>query len=110
MAKKRINGLEPQSTAGAAPARQPRKRTKSSSAPLSPSPEVTPVTGEPAAQSVNVAESDTRAAQYTPEFEEIARTAYSYWLERGGQGGSPEDDWLRAERELRSRRSFEANA
>lgn len=32
--------------------------------------------------------------------EEIARVAYSYWAARGYQGGSPEEDWLRAEREL----------
>jgi hypothetical protein len=34
--------------------------------------------------------------------EEIARRAYSYWEARGG-GGSPEDDWFRAELELRAR-------
>src|SRR5258708_30749908 len=33
--------------------------------------------------------------------EDIAALAYSYWLARGCQGGSPEQDWLRAERELR---------
>lgn len=33
--------------------------------------------------------------------EEIARLAYSYWEKRGFQGGSPEEDWRRAERELR---------
>ena len=30
----------------------------------------------------------------------VARLAYSYWLARGCQGGSPEQDWLQAEREL----------
>ena len=35
--------------------------------------------------------------------EEVARLAYSYWLERGGKGGSPEEDWLRAEQRLRAR-------
>ena len=30
----------------------------------------------------------------------IADLAYSYWLERGDAHGSPEADWLRAEREL----------
>lgn len=34
---------------------------------------------------------------------EIARLAYAYWEARGGQGGSSEEDWRRAERELRSR-------
>lgn len=32
----------------------------------------------------------------------VARLAYSYWAARGFQGGSPEEDWLRAEEELRS--------
>ena len=31
--------------------------------------------------------------------EEIARLAYSYWEARGCQGGSPDEDWYRAERE-----------
>jgi hypothetical protein len=34
--------------------------------------------------------------------EEIARLAFSYWEARGSQGGSPEEDWLRAERQLRA--------
>lgn len=36
-----------------------------------------------------------------PSFEQIAALAYSYWVNRGYQGGSPEQDWLAAERELR---------
>jgi hypothetical protein len=35
---------------------------------------------------------------------EIARLAYSYWEARGYQGGSPEEDWYRAQTELRQRR------
>lgn len=42
-------------------------------------------------------------AALVPAREEIARLAYSYWESRGGEGGSPEEDWARAERELRSR-------
>ncbi len=38
-----------------------------------------------------------------PSQAEIAQLAYSYWEDRGCQHGSPEEDWLRAERELRSR-------
>jgi hypothetical protein len=37
--------------------------------------------------------------------DEIASLAYSYWEARGCQGGSPEEDWIRAERELRTRAS-----
>lgn len=32
---------------------------------------------------------------------DIAELAYSYWEARGYQGGSPEEDWLRAEQQLR---------
>ena len=32
--------------------------------------------------------------------EQIAQFAYSLWEARGHHGGSPEDDWFRAEREL----------
>ena len=38
-----------------------------------------------------------------PAPEEIAALAYSYWEARGYHGGSPEEDWLRAEQELRVR-------
>ena len=43
----------------------------------------------------------------SPSHDEIAVLAYSYWEARGYQGGSPEEDWLRAERELRSQRTTE---
>ncbi len=32
--------------------------------------------------------------------EMVAQLAYSYWEARGYDGGSPEEDWLRAEQEL----------
>ncbi len=34
---------------------------------------------------------------------EIARLAYFLWEARGGVGGSPEEDWLRAEQEILAR-------
>ena len=36
-----------------------------------------------------------------PEPEQIARLAYSYWQARGCPKGSSEEDWFRAEIELR---------
>jgi len=39
-------------------------------------------------------------ARVTPSPEQIAVLAYLYWEARGCQGGSPEEDWLRAEQEL----------
>ena len=37
----------------------------------------------------------------TPNREEVARLAQQYWAERGHQHGQDQQDWLRAERELR---------
>jgi hypothetical protein len=37
-----------------------------------------------------------------PSWEEIARLAEKYWAERGWPEGSPEQDWLRAEQELKT--------
>jgi Protein of unknown function (DUF2934) len=36
-----------------------------------------------------------------PTDQDVAELAYSYWEARGGRGGSPWEDWFRAERELR---------
>ncbi|MDQ6678081.1 MAG: DUF2934 domain-containing protein [Acidobacteriota bacterium] len=38
------------------------------------------------------------------ETEEIAQVAYQYSAARGFQGGSPEEDWLRAEQDVRNRK------
>ena len=38
------------------------------------------------------------AADPTPEA--VAQLAYSYWEARGFHAGSPEEDWLRAERQV----------
>ena len=35
-----------------------------------------------------------------PNTDQIAALAYSFWEARGYQGGSPEEDWLRAEQQL----------
>lgn len=48
----------------------------------------------------------TPGAAHTPIApEEIARLAHSYWEARGRDGGSPEEDWLRAEQELKAQRA-----
>jgi hypothetical protein len=52
----------------------------------------------------------TQPVQATPTQEEIACQAYLYWEARGFQGGSPEEDWLRAERELSAAASITATA
>jgi len=37
--------------------------------------------------------------------EAVARLAYSYWEQRGYQGGFEQEDWLRAEQELLARQA-----
>lgn len=51
----------------------------------------------PVASIKDDAELDARA----PEHEKVCQLAYRYWQERGCPDGSPEDDWYRAERDLR---------
>ncbi|MBN2241570.1 MAG: DUF2934 domain-containing protein [Acidobacteria bacterium] len=45
---------------------------------------------------------ETRSADFASIsiHEKVALLAYRYWEERGHQGGSPEEDWYRAEREI----------
>jgi hypothetical protein len=53
---------------------------------------------------VTVKDDIRRSAVSNPSHNDIAALAYSYWLERGQPDGSPEEDWLRAERELAASR------
>jgi DUF2934 family protein len=100
MARKRINDndLVVSSSAAAAPVRRKaaaKPRAKHSATPaesLAPTPES------------DVIEAST-VTVYEPSHEEIACLAYLYWEARGYQGGSPEEDWLRAQQELRVRAS-----
>jgi len=46
-----------------------------------------------------------RASTAPLEHKRIARLAYSYWEARGRRLGSPEEDWFRAEEELRRRKA-----
>src|SRR5215211_7078795 len=47
---------------------------------------------------------DNESPTYLPSYEEIAEAAYHRYLSRGGRDGLDFEDWLEAERELRSRR------
>jgi len=84
MATKRVSQNEIV-VSGAVPARHKPATTRRSS-----------VAAQPAAPAA--ATPVAAPAQLTRE--EIARLAYSYWEARGYQGGSPDEDWVRAEREL----------
>ncbi len=100
MARKRTEARSIISTEGSAPAPIARRRTK----------HVTPAQHTP-----ETADTETLNAQATAvgaavdtepisEREEIAKLAYCFWLDRGGQGGSAEEDWVRAEQEFHRRR------
>ena len=52
---------------------------------------------EPQEESVHLSE--------VADQQEIARLAYEFWEARGCPHGSPEEDWLRAERDLQSRKA-----
>ena len=92
MATKRSTGSESVVSSGAASARAKstvtRKHRNTATAERS--------------ESVTAPSSNPQAIPgYNPTFDEIAQLAYSYWEARGYQGGSPEEDWLRAEQQLR---------
>jgi len=57
-------------------------------------------------KSVTAAPEATPQSQLAPNLEEQIRLrAYHLYLQRGGRGGSPEQDWLRAKEEICGRRS-----
>jgi len=66
-------------------------------------PAAAPATADPVPETLATL---SAAAGFTiGEQEEIERLAYSYWEERGCPGDSPDEDWFRAEAEVRSRRA-----
>src|SRR5664280_1974606 len=87
---------------------QPENRKATQAAPpLTTSPEVgngtQPETGigTQAAQPVTTSPEFAHASQASPVVEEKVRArAYELYLQRGGKGGSPEQDWLRAKEEI----------
>jgi hypothetical protein len=117
MAKKQVIATE--GGAAAAPARaatpkttSPRVRTVKHSKTIAAE---APIAAESAvAAEPGITHIDSVPAHDTPQMHvdhvvdhhaAISRLAYSYWEARGYQGGSQDDDWLRAEREYRQ--SFE---
>ncbi len=45
------------------------------------------------------------ADQFSPTGHAIAVVAYTFWTERNRPIGSPEEDWFRAEREIKHKRT-----
>jgi hypothetical protein len=69
---------------------------------MAPAPEVF----ETVTASAVEAASDEAAIQGAVDHDAIAALAYEYWLQRGCPIGSPEEDWFRAEKEIRNRQMF----
>lgn len=89
-------------TGATAPARRKtatRPRPKRAAEPLAP---LAPAAAEQETVAPAV-DAPVFASASVPTNEEIAKLAYSYWEARGYQGGCQEEDWLRAEDELRKR-------
>jgi hypothetical protein len=75
----------------------------------SPAPQVVPGTrgsGTTPSGQVSTGQRPTmRMDEEGPTNEEIAARAHRYWVERGSPEGSAEEDWERAEQELRAERA-----
>jgi hypothetical protein len=103
MPKTRKSEMTP--SAGAAPAPTRRRAATSSAATSRKRTAAEPVTEPtPVVASVTEIVMETVTVESVviePAHEQIAALAYLYWVGRGYQGGSPEEDWLRAEQELR---------
>jgi hypothetical protein len=64
-------------------------------------PVVAPVAPAETEPEIVAPQAEAGVSVHTPTYEDIAKLAYSYWEARSYQGGSPEEDWARAEQELR---------
>jgi hypothetical protein len=98
MARKSFTHSDPVLSPGAAPARVSKPKASRNQ------------NAKTAATTVGVAEMTGGVAEMSADREQIAHLAYSYWEARGRQDGSPEQDWLRAEQELRGKRAASAIA
>ena len=96
MAKKNTIVTEVASALGAAAARVENLKPKRTTTKHAKAKIAAPVAQEPEKVSETTSE---------PVYnrDEVALIAYLYWEARGFQGGSPEEDWLRAEQEYKSR-------
>jgi hypothetical protein len=95
MAKRTTPRAHAQDTGTAAP---PSKSRKSKAAPGAPGPDTLGVLPDTITMQSGV-------EGHEPTEDDIRRRAYERYLERGGGHGTDFEDWLEAEREIRSRKS-----
>jgi hypothetical protein len=78
----------------------PKKRTRKAAAPTNGN-GIHAENGNGAVETSVTAAPEATRATHTPNLEEQIRLrAYQLYLQRGGRGGSPEQDWLRAKEEI----------
>ncbi len=100
MAKNKTVVNEVASAFGAAAARMENLKPKRAVTAKHMKAKSTPVEG-----AVTAATAEVTAVPHMSDQEEIALVAFLYSERRGFLGGSPQEDWLRAEQEVRARRS-----
>jgi hypothetical protein len=98
--KKRKSSAKPTAPAAATHKRTPRKAKAEVATIAALRVESTVENSVPAAIAAPAPVPEAVTLPRIPTTEEIATLAYSYWEQRGYQGGFPEQDWYRAEREL----------
>lgn len=95
--------LPPASAAAAARTRRPTATTRTK-----PSTALTEKTPAVSRSAESLSGSSAYVAEQQLSHEDIARLAYSLWQARGCPIGNSEEDWLRAEQELRRRTTAES--
>lgn len=106
MAKKNSRSDNSASSHAPAPERRRTVRATTRTAATSPDASTAEPDGSPAVARDTANEMPAQVDDGTsaPTYEQIAEAAYQRYLQRGGQHGYDFDDWLDAERSLRSRR------
>jgi hypothetical protein len=106
MAGREFQGMAKRKTADpTTPTPAALRRRRATADPAPPPVDIAAVAGTEAIETAadHSGRRDTGGASHNPTAEEIAEAAYHRYLSRGGQDGADFDDWVEAERDLRSR-------
>jgi Protein of unknown function (DUF2934) len=93
--------ISPGSAASSAPAASPRSRRTGTGTRAQHTAKAPETPAVPAREPETSARAEAVAMERELSHEEIARLAYALWQERGCQHGNPDEDWRRAEEQLR---------
>lgn len=109
MAKKSSNEIKPEVSETAGKKKTVRTRARVTRKKSEPAPEESNNGSTHSISQLAGAVGSSATQEQFLNHDEIARLAYSYWVARGCTGGTPEEDWRRAEQELLENRSLAAN-